>query len=153
MFLKRTVYVKYIEKNEFLVNGFFVVWTWEFLYTPGTKNVPHQSRSYNPKVQIFSINNNWVIKFKKMTPLFFLGTLFLIRTASEKLFLIRTAYIKYIEKNFFLVNEHFFYLNLKIVLCFRHKKCSLVDVTLTSSGSTETEFLFFTNDINSILWN
>jgi hypothetical protein len=133
--------------------GFFVIWTWKFSYTPGTKNVPHQSRSYNPKVQIFSINNNWVIKFKKMTPLFFLGTLFLKRTASEKMFLKRTVYIKYIEKKFFLVNECFYDLNLKFFLCLHHKKCSLIDVTLTSSGSTQTEFLFFTKDINSMLWN
>jgi hypothetical protein len=81
--------------------GFFVIWTWKFWYTLGTKNFPHQSRSYNPKVQIFSINNNWIIKFKKMTPLFVLGTLFLIRTASKKMFLKRTVYIKYIEKFFF----------------------------------------------------
>ncbi len=84
-----------------------------------------------------------------MTPLFVLGTLFLIRTASEKMFLKRTVYIKYIEKNFFLVNEYFFYLNLKIVLCFRHKKCSLIDVALTSRGSTQTEFPYgLSNDMN-----
>ncbi len=89
-----------------------------------------------------------------MTPLFVLGTLFLIRTASEKMFLKGTVHIKYIEKNIFLVNEYFFYLNLKIFLCFRHKKCSLLDVTLTSSGSTQTEFPYgLSNDITvSVRW-
>jgi hypothetical protein len=132
---------------------FFPIWTWKFSYTFGTKNVPHWSRSYNPKVQIFSIYNNRVIKFLKMTPLFVLGTVFLKRTASEKMFLKRTVHIKYIEKKSFLVNECFFYLNLKIFLYFHHKKCSLIYVTLTSSGSAQTEVLFFTNDVNSILWN
>ena len=84
-----------------------------------------------------------------MTSLFVLRALFLKRTASEKMFLKRTVYIKYIEKKFFLVNECFFYLNLKIFLCFRHKKCSLIDVTLTFSGSTQTEFPYgLSNDIN-----
>ncbi len=105
--------------------------------------------SYNPKVQIFSIYNNWVIKFLKMTSLFVLRALFLKRTASEKMFLKRTVYIKYIEKNFFLVNEYFFYLNLKIFLCFRHKKWSLMDVTLIFSGSSQTEFPYsLSNGIN-----
>ncbi len=105
--------------------------------------------SYNPKVQIFSIYNNWVIKFLKMTSLFVLRALFLKRTASEKMFLKRTVYIKYIGKLFFLVNECFFYLNLKIFLCFRHKKCSLIDVTLIFSGSSQTEFPYsLSNGIN-----
>jgi hypothetical protein len=84
-----------------------------------------------------------------MTPLFVLGTLFLIRTASKKMFLKRTVYIKYREKKCFLVNEHFFYQNLKKFLCFRHKKYSSIDVTLTSSGSIQTEFSYgLSNDIN-----
>jgi hypothetical protein len=55
MFLIRTLYVKYIENKEFSVNEPFFTWTSEFRNTPGTKNVPYHSRSYNPKVQIFPI--------------------------------------------------------------------------------------------------
>ena len=85
-----------------------------------------------------------------MTPLFFLRTLFLKRTPSKKMFLKRTVHIKYMEENFFLVNECFFYLNLKIFLWFLYEKCSLVNVTLTSSGSTQTEFPYdLSNDIKS----
>jgi hypothetical protein len=55
MFLIRTVYVKYIENKEFFLNELFKIRNSEFRYTPGTKNVPYHSRSYNPKVQIFPI--------------------------------------------------------------------------------------------------
>jgi hypothetical protein len=57
MFLIRTLCVKYIENKKFFVNELFLIWTSEFRYTPGTKNVPYHSRSYNPKVQIFPISN------------------------------------------------------------------------------------------------
>jgi hypothetical protein len=76
-----------------------------------TKNVPYVLLHKDPKVQIFPIYNNWVIKFLKMTFLFLLGTLFLNRTASEKMFLIRTDRVKYIEKKDFSLNELFLRLN------------------------------------------
>ena len=67
--------------------SFFPIWTSKFRYTSLTINVPYQSRRYNRRVQIFTIYNNWVTEFLKMTWLFLLGTLFLIRTVSEKMFL------------------------------------------------------------------
>ena len=108
MFLIRTASAEQAKNFENQKITQFYTKTWEFWYVSGTKNVPYQSRSYNPKVQIFSIYNNWVIQVLKLTLLFLLGTLFLIRTASEKIFLIRTIYVKYIENKIFLVNELFY---------------------------------------------
>ena len=135
MFLIRTFHRKYIEKKFFLVNRLFYSWNKKFRYTSLTKNVPHQSIPLNPKVQIFTICNNWVIKFLKIGRLLLLGTLFPIRTTSEKMFLIRTPYAKYIENKKFLVNEYFLYLNWKTSSCVRIKKSSLTHGTLISSGS------------------
>ncbi len=75
------------------------------------KIVPYVLLHKDPKVQIFPIYNNQVIKFLKMTYLFLLGTLFLIRTTSEKMFLIRTLHVKYIENKKYQVNEDFPHLN------------------------------------------
>ena len=136
MFLIRTAYVKYIEKKEFFLNEPFEIRNWDFRYTPGTKNVLYHSRSYNPKVQIFPIWNERVIKLLKVARLFLLGTMFLIRTTSQKMFLIRTVYVKYIENKQFSVNGHYLSLNDKISLCVRHKKCSFTDDRLISSGSS-----------------
>ncbi len=73
-----------------------------------------------------------------MLRLFLLGTVFLIRTASEKMFLIRTDHVKYIEKQNFLLNGLFLCLNLKISFRVRIEKGSLTDGTLTSSGWSQT---------------
>ena len=86
-----------MEKNFFLVNRLFYSWNKKFRYTSLTKNVPHHLIPLNLKVQIFSICNNKVITFLKNHRLFLLGTVFLIRTVSKKMFLIRTFYVKYIE--------------------------------------------------------
>jgi hypothetical protein len=81
--------------------------------------------------------------------LFLLGTMFLIRTASEKMFLIRTDHVKYIVKKGFLLNELFLYLNWKISFHLPIKKCSLTDGTLTSRGWSQTDFSYdVSNDIN-----
>ncbi len=69
-----------------------------------------------------------------MLRLFLLGTVFLIRTASKKMFLIRTDHVKYMEKENFLLNGLFLYLNSKISFHVRIEKCFLTDGTLTSSG-------------------
>ena len=111
MFLIRTFYVKYIEIEIFLVNRLFYSKNKKFRYTSLTKNVPHHLIPLNLKVQIFSICNNKVITFLKIARLFLLGTLFLIRTVSEKMFLIRTIYVKYIENKKNSVNGHFLCLN------------------------------------------
>jgi hypothetical protein len=88
------------------------------------------------------------MKFLKMFRLFLLGTVFLIRTASEKMFLIRTDHVKYIEKQNSLLNGLFLYLNLKISFCVRIEKCSLTDGTLTSSDWSQTDFSYdVSNDI------
>ena len=119
MFLIRTLHIKYMEKYFFLVNKLFWIWTWKFWHTSGTKNVPYHSRSYNSTVEIFSISYNQVITILKITRLFLLGPLCLIRTSSENMILIRTVYLNYIEKNVFLVNKLFPCLNLKIPSCAR----------------------------------
>jgi hypothetical protein len=74
------------------------------------------------------------MKFLKMFRLSLLGTVFLIRTASEKMFLIRTDHVKYMEKENFSLNGLFLYLNSKVSFRVRIEKCSLADGTLTSSG-------------------
>ena len=112
--------------------SFFPIWTSKFRYTSLTINVPYQSRSYNRRVQIFTIYNNWVIEFLKMTWSFLLGTLFLIRT----------NYVKYIEKGKLLVNGLFSCLHMKTFLCVRHKKCSLIGNTSICSSSMQMEFFF-----------
>lgn len=122
--------------------SFFHVWIKEFWYSSFTKNVPRRSRSFDPKVQIFSIWNGWVIPFPKFIFLFLLGTMCLIRTASKKMFLIRTFHVKYIEKNYFPVNEGFPYLNLNFFFYFLYKKCSSIYDTWTSSGSIQTSFSY-----------
>jgi len=84
-----------------------------------------------------------------MLRLFLLGTVFLIRTASEKVFLIGTARVKYMGKKILSLNELFLCLNLKISFRVRIKKCSLIDGTLTSSGWSQTDFSYdVSNDIN-----
>ena len=84
-----------------------------------------------------------------MFRLFLLGTVFLIRTASEKMFLIRTDNVKYIEKKDFLLNGLFLCLNWKISFRARIEKCSLTDGTLTSSGWSQTDSSYdVSNDIN-----
>jgi hypothetical protein len=84
-----------------------------------------------------------------MFRLFLLGTVFLIRTASEKMFLIRTDRVKYIEKKDFLLNGLFLWLNWKISFRARIEKCSLTDGTLTSSGWSQTDLSYdVSNDIN-----
>ena len=84
-----------------------------------------------------------------MFRLFLLGTVFLIRTASEKMFLIRTDHVKYIEKKDFLLNGLFLCLNWKISFRARIEKCSLTDGTLTSSGWSQTDSSYdVSNDIN-----
>ncbi len=89
------------------------------------------------------------MKFIKTLSLVLLGTLFLIRTASEKMFLIRTDHVKYIEKQNFLPNGLSLYLNLKISFRVRIEKCSLTDGMLTSSGWSQTYFSYdVSNDIN-----
>ncbi len=84
------------------------------------------------------------MKFLKMFLLFLLGTVFLIRTASEKMFLIRTDHVKYIEKQNFLLNGLFLCLNLKISFHVRNEKCSLTDGMLTSSGWSQTDLTYRT---------
>jgi hypothetical protein len=106
-----------------------------------TKNVPYCSMSFNPEVQIFSNPFDWDIQFKKISSMFELGPLCLIRTASEKMFLIRTNSRKYIEKKNFLVNETFSCFNFKISFSFRYRKCFLIRPGLISSGSTRPEFV------------
>ncbi len=89
------------------------------------------------------------MKFLKMFRLFLLGTVFLIRTASEKMFLIRTDHVKYMEKENFSLNGLFLYLNSKISFRVRVEKCFLTDGTLTSSGWSQTDFSYdISNDIN-----
>jgi len=51
------------------------------------------------------------------------------------MFLIRTAYVKYIENKQLSVNGHYPSLNDKISLCVRHMKRSFTDDALISSGS------------------
>ena len=135
MFLIRTFHIKYIEKKFFLVNELFYSWNKKFRYTFLTKNVPHHLIPLNLKVQIFSIGNNKVITILKNCRLFLLGTLFLIRTVSEKMFLIRTFAIKYMENLKISVNGHFLCLNKKIISWVLIKKCSLTHDTLKSVGS------------------
>jgi hypothetical protein len=118
--------------------NFLIAKSSKFRDSSEIKNIPCHSRSYNPKVQIFPIDNDYVMKFLKMFLLFLLGTVFLIRTASEKMFLIRTDHVKYIEKQNFLLNGLFLCLNLKISFRVRIEKCSLTDGTLTSSGWSQT---------------
>ena len=113
MFLIRTFHIKCIEKKFFLVNGLFYSWNKKFRYTSLAKNVPHHLIPLNLKVQIFSISNKKVITILKNCRLFVLGTLFLIRTVSEKMFLIRTFAIKYMENKKISVNGHFLCLNKK----------------------------------------
>ena len=107
--------MKHIEKNLFLVNGLFYSSNKKFRYTSLAKNVPHHLIPLNLKVQIFSISNKKVITILKNCRLFLLGTLFLIRTVSEKMFLIRTFAIKYMENLKKSVNGHFLCLNKKIL--------------------------------------
>jgi hypothetical protein len=124
--------------------NFLIAKSSKFRDSSEIKNIPCQSRSYNPKVQIFPIDNDYVMKFLKMFLLFLLGTVFLIRTASEKMFLIRTDHVKYIEKQNFLLNGLFLCLNLKISFRVRIEKCSLTDGTLTSSGWSQTDLSYRT---------
>ncbi len=62
-----------------------------------------------------------------MLRLFLLGTLFLIRTASEKVFLIGTTHVKYVGNKILSLNELFSCPNMKIFLYVRDKKCSLTN--------------------------
>ncbi len=79
-----------------------------------------------PRFRFFSMHNKWVIAVSKLVHLFLLGTVCPIRTASEKVFLIRTILCKTHRKTFFLVNKVFSYLNLEIFLCVRIKNVCLL---------------------------
>ncbi len=83
-----------MENEKFLVNELFSTKNSKFRNSSEIKNIPCQSRSYNRKVQIFPINDNKIMGFLKMSRLFLLGTVFLIRTVSEKMFLTRTDHVK-----------------------------------------------------------
>ncbi len=67
------------------------------------------------------------MKSSKMFLLFLLGTVFLIRTAGKKMFLTRTDHVKYIEKQYCLLNRLFLRLNFKTSFRVRIEKCSLTD--------------------------
>ena len=93
--------------------NFFTIKNLKFLNSSITKNVPYYSRSFNPEVQIFSNHFDWDIQFRKITWVFELGPLCLIRTTSEKMFLIRTHTRKYIEKKLFFSKWNFFMFQLR----------------------------------------
>jgi len=59
--------------------NFFPTKTSKFRDSSEMKNIPCQSRSYNPKVQFFPINNNYFMTLFKMFRLFLLGTVLLVR--------------------------------------------------------------------------
>ena len=114
----KNISYKIHRKKSFLVNGLFYSSNKKFRYISLTKNVLRHLIPLNLKVQIFSICNNKVIALLKITRLFLLGSLFLIRTVSEKMFLIRTFHIIYIEKNYFLINYVFSCFKFKISIFF-----------------------------------
>ena len=91
------------------------------------------------RFRFFQVIVTDLFNLEKNMYLFELGTLYLIRTASKKMFLIRTHSRKYIEKKTFSVNETFLCFNIEISFCFRYINCSLTDRALKSSGSAQSE--------------
>jgi len=142
MFLIRTVSVKYIENQNFLVNEIFLYLNLKFL-----KNFCNQKSSLSIEElkskgsDFFSLKWSSYYNYKSDVSVVIRNTVPNTNTQLKNV-PNKNNLCKMYRKIFFLVNDCFYYLNMKISFWFRHQKCSLTNVTLSSSGWRQTELSF-----------
>ena len=150
MLLIRTLRVKYIERKITFVSEFFIMKTSKFCNTSMGKSVPYQSRSVILAVENFSNYIDWDIYLrKKITYMLELRSLYLIRTASYKMFLMTTLHVKYIENRCFQWMRFFYLLTSMFLFPSTSEHVSLVVLRIDTQRYNPIRCrLFFTHNTN-----